>query len=469
MKNIPNYLKQIVLLLPLIMFNKAFGQVSKKPNIVIIVADDLGWNDVGFRNPDIISPNLDDLASKGVELSRFYVASICSPTRAGLLTGKYPDRFGIRDNVIRPNFVGGLPLEEQTLADILAHAGYPNRGAFGKWHLGHSDTRYHPLNRGFTTFYGHYNGALDYFSHEREGQVDWHMDFEPSKDIGYTVDLVSNEASRFISKSAKEGKPFLAYVAFNGVHGPLQAKAEDLLVNGFDPTKGVHGDQQTIHGKGNDIRQTFKALVTSLDRGVGHILSTIEQADIADNTIIWFLSDNGGTPKVGGSNLPLRGNKNTEWEGGVRSTSLVYWKGKVEGGKQIDQVLSFVDVVPTIGFLAGAELPPNLDGVNIQPALEGKAIDSRVLFLGREALVADNWKVNKGELFNLDTDPYEKEDVAKQNPNVFKKLDACLKEFQKIVLPFSLLKQPDHWQPPVDWKVPDFKTTDKSNVPQPVK
>ncbi|SEN86205.1 arylsulfatase B [bacterium A37T11] len=412
------------------------------PNIIIIVADDLGWNDVGFHNPEIISPNLNKLARQGVELSRFYVASICSPTRVGLLTGKYPDRFGLRDDVIRPGRVGGLPLTEKTIANVLADAGYTKRGAFGKWHLGHSDIRYHPLNRGFTEFYGHYNGAIDYFTHFRDGQLDWHRNFDVNRDSGYAVDLVAEETIRFINKASKDNKPFFAYVAFNGVHAPLEAKKEDLLKNGFDPTKGV------------SPRQTYMAMVTGMDHAVGDIFQAVEKAGILDNTLIWFLSDNGGTPGSGGNNSPLRGNKNTEWEGGVRSTSVVYWKGKIEGGKKNKQVFSFVDVLPTIGAMAAAKKIPKGDGENIWDALNGKLLKNRVIFLGRDAVVEGDWKLNKGQLFNLAVDTAEKENVALIHRHEFDKLNRALTAFKKWALPFSLPKQPDGWLPPENWTMP---------------
>ncbi|MDR1864449.1 MAG: arylsulfatase [Bacteroidales bacterium] len=424
-------------------------QEQQPPNIVIIVADDLGWNDTGFHNPDIISPHLDALAKKGVELSRFYVASISSPTRAGLLTGKYPDRFGIRDGVIRPNVAGGLPLEEKTLADLLGGVGYTRRGVFGKWHLGHSDERFHPLNRGFTEFYGHYNGALDYFTHIREGETDWHRNFETSRDSGYSVDLVAGEAARFIREAAK-GQPFFAYVAFNGVHAPLQATEADLLQNGADTS--LLSGKKTKETK----RKIFSAMVTGLDRGVAEILRAIDDQDIADNTLIWFLSDNGGAPGSGGNNEPLRGAKNSEWEGGVRSVSLIWWKGKIEGGRKVDQVLSMVDVVPTLGRIAGVTDLPEVDGTDVLDAIHGKKLPPRILFLGRDALVTETWKLNKGELYYLKDDPYETTDVALSHPDEFKRLSRALKEFQSFAVTDPLPRQPEGWKPPKEWKIPAY-------------
>ena len=229
-----SFIKNSFLVIALLIASPGFAQ-QKTPNIVIILADDLGWNDIGFHNSEMLTPHLDDLADKGIELKRFYVGSLCSPTRAGIMTGKYPDRFGLR-NVVGPRAVGGLPTEETTIAELLADAGYQHRGAFGKWHLGHSDVKYHPLRRGFTTYYGHYNGAIDYFTHFKDGAHDWHSHYENSLDTGYSVDLVAKKAVQFIENS---NAPFFAYIALNAPHTPLQAKEEDL--NETSQSKTISG------------------------------------------------------------------------------------------------------------------------------------------------------------------------------------------------------------------------------------
>ena len=433
-----------------------------KPNIVIILVDDLGWNDVGFHNPEMRTPHLNQLADQGIALERFYVGALCSPTRAGLMTGKYPDRFGLR-NVVGPRALGGLPTEERTLANLLADAGYKNRGAFGKWHLGHSDVKYHPMRRGFTTFYGHYNGAIDYFTHFRDGAHDWHEDYKNSTDTGYSVDLVAKQVVEFIEKSDEE--PFFAYVALNAPHTPLQAKEEDLKKHGFDSAKLMkdfeaggaqmgefNSPDYGQKGRGNTARQTYAAMVTGMDRAIGKIMEAINNQGLAENTVIWFLSDNGGDIDYGGSNLPLRGEKATEWEGGVRSVSLVYWKGKWGGGKTNDQVMGYIDMYPTIANVVGAEKPA-VDGINLTAALAGKTLPTRTFFLGREAVVEKQWKLNNGQLFNLDKDPSEENDVAASHPTILAKMEKALKDYQKIVKPLSLEFHPLDWKPPVNWKI----------------
>ena len=203
----------------------AFG--ATRPNVVIIVADDLGWGDVSYHGSVIPTPNIDRLIGEGIELNRFYTAPVSSPTRCGLMTGRYPSRFGIRETVIPPWRDYGLPVEEETMADLLGRNGYTNRAAIGKWHMGHSRLCYYPLNRGFTHFHGALNGAFDYFDHTREKELDWHDDWESCHEEGYSTDLIAAEASRCIKEYAK-GEPYLVYACFNAPHSPYQAPEEEI-------------------------------------------------------------------------------------------------------------------------------------------------------------------------------------------------------------------------------------------------
>ena len=332
---------------------------SKKPNIILIVADDLGWNDVSFNGSDISTPSIDSLASQGVFLNRFYVSPKCSPTRAGVLTGIYPDRFNLRGYVYSTRYVGGLPPDLTILPEMLKKAGYNELAAFGKWHLGHSNHKFHPISQGFTSFYGHYNGAIDYYSHLRDGELDWHKDYETSYDVGYSTDLIGSEVVRFISNT-DESNPFFAYVAFNAPHSPMQAKLEELEKYNYDPNgeeeeyliveghKGEMGmDVYGLKGRGNNLRQTYSAMVSSMDSWIGKIMNSIRAKGIENNTIIWFLSDNGGIPKYGGNNFPLRGGKHTQWEGGVRAISVVKWPDKIKPGTESNQLTSYIDIMPT--------------------------------------------------------------------------------------------------------------------------
>jgi arylsulfatase A-like enzyme len=267
---------------------------AERPNIVILLADDLGWADLGYHGAKIDTPNIDRLAREGVRLENFHTSPLCSPTRAGLMTGRWPIRYGMGESVITPWRRWGLPTTEHTLADLLAKGGYPRRGVFGKWHLGHYEKRFLPLNRGFTRFYGHYNGYVDYFTHEREGELDWHLDFATSRDAGYSTDLTGREAARFIAETPSE-EPFFLYVPFNAPHLPLQAKEQDIAK--YDRVQ-------------DEGRRTYAAMVDSMDQAIGKILAAVDAKGVAENTFVLFFSDNGAVSRYG-DNGPWRSGKGT--------------------------------------------------------------------------------------------------------------------------------------------------------------
>lgn len=439
-----------------------------KPNIILIIADDLGWGDVGYHGSDIRTPNIDRLAKEGVELDRFYVAPICSPTRAGLLTGRYPNRYGLRNNVIRPWLDFGLDTAEVTLPEILADAEYTHRALVGKWHLGHSRKAYHPLSRGYTYFYGHLNGAIDYFSFKREGQRDWHENYRPSLDTGYTTDLIGKKARQLILNYTAEEQPFFLQVAFNAPHSPLQATRKYLDMYGFDPLKKrfIRG-----RGRGNSKRQTYSAMVTHMDDEIGEMLQLMDSLGIADNTIVVFMSDNGAELNHGGSNGDLRGAKLTEWEGGVRVPAIVRWPGKFNGGRNTEQVFSYLDVLPTLLNMAGVEhteaLP--LDGIDLSTAITSNELSSRTLYLGNGALITDKYKLIEGgkkvgltrmslvedHLFDIKDDPVEKENLILQDPSTYRQIKNSIKQYNKIPssLPIPADGRPEGFKPPKDWNI----------------
>lgn len=418
------------------------------PNIVIIVADDLGWNDVGYHGSEIRTPRLDSLAREGVELDRFYVCPICTPTRAGLMTGRYPHRFGLRETVIPPWRDYGLSTDEACLPELLAAAGYERRACIGKWHLGHSRRLYHPLSHGFTSFYGHYNGALDYFTHLREGELDWHRDFDASRDEGYSTTLLADEAVRFIETSDGEA-PFLLYLPFNAPHAPLQA--EHAALEEYDAT-GKRGR--------NGKRATFSAMVTSLDTAIGRVLDSLEERGLAENTLVWFFSDNGGEVNQGGNNKPLRGAKHTVWEGGVRVPAIIRWPAKIEGGRRSTELAAYIDVVPTLLAAAGSDGVAShepFDGFDLLPVFTGKtAPPDRTLYLGQNAVVSQEWKLKDGKLYHLTNDPNETTDVADQQPEIVAKLSEGLKRYESLA---SKERLPDYgagregFVVPKDWTI----------------
>ena len=203
-------------------------RAQRPPNVVLIVADDLGWRDVSFNGGDIATPHIDRIAAEGVRLDRFYVAPICSPTRAGLMTGRHPIRYGMMRGVVMGYHDYGLDAEATLIPEVLAEAGYEQRGLVGKWHLGLSRREYHPLERGFTRFVGHLGWGFDYFTHERYGEVDWFHDDESVDEPGYSTDLISEHAVRFVREHAGGDAPFFLFVPYNAPHSPFQAKEEDL-------------------------------------------------------------------------------------------------------------------------------------------------------------------------------------------------------------------------------------------------
>lgn len=472
---------------------------AELPNVVILVADDLGWADVSFHGNQIKTPRLDRLVSEGAELSRFYVCPVCSPTRAGLMTGRYPIRYGLMRAVVPPWRKGGLATSEVTLPEVLAKAGYQHRGIFGKWHLGHSDVKYHPLQRGFTEFVGHYNGAIDYFTHQREGELDWHRGHESNHDEGYSTDLIADAAVQFINRHARAESPFLCYVPFNAPHGPLQAKTEDLndyrQLAGDEPLFGEgkkNMAQYGVQGHGQSRRQTLAAMISSMDQGIGRILDALESNQISDKTLVWFFSDNGGVPP--GDNRPLNGSKGTVFEGGIRVAAAARWPGKIAAGSRIDVPLAYVDVLPTLMSIVGIDSHGGkpLDGVDALDVLTGDRTQlprDLYCYIGQQGegdeqitLIDPTWKlivigrritddrVARAErevlLFRIASDPYESNNVADRYPEVVARMWNKLLEFRSLqppdaVTPYGSRVNP--FLPLPEWRMPDPTSIIKRN------
>ncbi len=435
-----------------------------RPNVVLIVADDLGWADVGWHRdaagPASFTPRLDRLAAGALRLERFYAQPVCSPTRAALLTGRDPMRIGLQYSVVRPWTEGGLSEDEVLLSEVLGAAGY-RTGAVGKWHLGHRAPGLRPLARGFDTFYGHLTSAVDYFTHEYAGIHDWQRDGEPLREEGYATDLLAAEAAAFVraAASAGDGRPFFLYLPFGAPHAPLQADAARL--------------ERFAHVEDPD-RRAFVAMVAALDEGVGRVLDALEEASVADDTVVVFLSDNGGDPSLGADNGPLRGGKGTTFEGGVRVPALLrYGAGGAPAG-DVEAVLSATDVFPTVLGLCGVEPPEGveLDGRDAWPVLAGRA-DAPPRELGfavehrkwsEAALLAGRWKLVRvfrppwqdpvDHLFDLAADPGETRDVAADHPDRVAELRARLAAFRarhpRDGLRYSR-RAPEDFEPPDDW------------------
>ena len=455
------------LCLALLSSSTAGSQVtSPRPNIVFILADDLGFADVGFNGGrEIATPRLDRLAASGARLEHFYVQPVCSPTRAALMTGRYPMRHGLQVGVVRPWAQYGLPLEERTLAQALKQAGYVT-AIMGKWHLGHFQPAYLPTRRGFDVQYGHYNGAIDYFTHEREGGHDWHRQDRASYDEGYSTHLLANESVKFIN-TQKRGQPFFLYVTFNAVHAPHQ----------------VPEVYKKPYEKLSEPRRTYAGMLAAMDEGIGQILDALEQRGFRENTLVVFSSDNGGpAPGRVTDNGALRAGKGTLYEGGVRAAACVAWPGRIEAGAVVRQPLHMVDWYPTLVKLAdrSAEHATALDGRDAwgtiadgQPSPHAEILINAASMGG--ALRAGNWKLvldGEGhlaemaerengrepapaaptiELFDLATDPGERRNLADAHPDKVRELRTRYERLAKQGVPSKLKPRDPNFKTPKVW------------------
>ncbi|MCL4401558.1 MAG: arylsulfatase, partial [Acidobacteria bacterium] len=324
-----------------------------RPNVVVFLADDLGWKDVGYQGSQAQTPHIDRLCRQGVRFDHLYAFPLCSPTRSALMTGRNPVRFGLGYTVVRPWSTYGLPPAETTMADVFRAAGYQT-AAVGKWHLGHANVRHLPRSRGFDHFYGHLNGAIDYFTHERDGGIDWQRDGVSLREEGYSTDLLAAAASRWIAARDKR-RPFFLYVPWNAPHVPLQAPAA----------------LQAKYGSVKEPkRRTYLAMVDALDRGVGTVMGRLEQEGLASDTLVLFLSDNGGARPAGADNGPLRSGKSNVFEGGIRVPGLAWYPGKLKPGA-CSQTMTVYDMLPTLATACGIPCATRqpLDGIDCWPAI----------------------------------------------------------------------------------------------------
>ena len=401
---------------------------ARKPNIVHIVADDLGWKDVGVNGcKDSKTPNLDRLVAGGVRLTQFYVQPMCTPTRAALMTGRYPFRYGLQTAVIPSVSTYGLDLAEWLMPQALKDAGYET-AIIGKWHLGHGDKKYWPKQRGFDYQYGAMIGELDYFTHDEHGVLDWFRNNEPVKEEGYTTTLLGQDAARLIGNH-DTSKPLYLYLTFNAPHTPYQAPQEyiDRYKDIADPT-----------------RRTYAGMVTALDDEIGRVVAALEKKGMRDNTLILFHSDNGGPRNamftgvmadVGKINLPAdngpyRDGKGMLFEGGTRVGAVANWPGHIKAGTA-DGLIHAVDVFATFAALAGASTAKSkpLDGVDVWATIaEGKPSPRSEIVYNvepfRGALRQGDWKLlwstllpSSVELYNIAEDPSEKNNVAAAHPD----------------------------------------------------
>jgi len=400
----------------------AATEPARRPNIVVIVADDLGYADLGFQGGrDVPTPHLDALAARGVRCTSGYVSGpYCSPTRAGLLTGRYQQRFGHEFNpgpAGPDNAAVGLPLSETTLAQRLRQAGYAT-GLVGKWHLGHGP-EYQPQARGFDEFFGFLGGSHGYgpFPDGDRGPNAIRRGRDPVAEKEYLTDAFAREAVSFIDRHA--AAPFFLMLTFNAVHSPMEARA---------------GDEARFAALSPPRRRIYAAMLSAMDDAVGKVHAALAERKLTGDTLVFFISDNGGPPVNASSNGHLRGHKATTWEGGIRVPFVVSWPGTLPAGATYDRPVIQLDILPTALAAAGAPLPDGIDGVDLRPYLAGdrSAAPHESLYwrFGQQrAIRAGDWKLVEATggtgpmLVNLADDAAEQTDRSAAEPDARRRLE----------------------------------------------
>ncbi|MBM3783458.1 MAG: hypothetical protein FJW30_03810 [Acidobacteria bacterium] len=405
---------------------------AARPNIVVLIVDDLGYADLGFTGAkDIPTPHIDALAKASVYCTNGYVSHpFCSPTRAGLMTGRYQQRFGHENNprYDRTDRTAGLPLDQVTLAQVLAKAGY-RTGLTGKWHLG-ATPEMHPMRRGFREMYGFLGGGHDYFLSETEGNpreylIPLERDGKPERFEGYLTERLSDEAAAFV-KRAQVNEPFFLYLTYNAPHTPVQVPESYLSRLAHIPDDG---------------RRRYGAMISAVDDGVGQLMTALKETGLAENTLLFFISDNGGPITVTKcSNGPYRAGKGSVYEGGIRVPFLVHWPAKLKGGSRFDAPVCSIDFFATACAAAGASLPKDraMDSMDLLPFLtKRRKGDPHTALFWRTgggaswAMRSGNWKLVRfqgkaAELFDLSADVGEQSDQAGTRPDVVRRMEERL-------------------------------------------
>ena len=488
--------RSIVLMAALLAISSP-SMAASQPNVIVFLADDLGWADVGFHGEDVIeTPAIDRIADEGVQLDRFYSTPICSPTRAALMTGRDPMRLGVVYGVVMPWMTNGVHPDEHFMPESFRAAGYQT-AMVGKWHLGHAQQTYHPNERGFEHFYGHLHTEVGYFppfsaqrgaDFQRNGVS---LDQSELDADTYETDLLGREAARYI-RERDPSKPFFLYVPFIAPHTPLEAPA-DLLAKYAEmeddrkPARSAQTDDSRRISRlmlRDSARPVYAAVVDAMDQAIGTTLDALDEEGIADDTIVLFFSDNGGAAYAtgGADNVPLRGGKGDTFEGGIRVVAALRWPQTVEAGSKMTSIMSAMDVFPTLAAAAGVE-PGNtrkLDGRNLWPAIagtrEGVTLPrDEYLFFASETPTRghfnvtafnDEWKlvqeIDQGllgatvttHLFRPAEDPNEYNNVASDHPEVVEEISEAIHQW-RLLYPVSgtrhELVPPPGWRAPRDW------------------
>ena len=418
---------------------------NRKPvalNFVIVLADDMGYAGLScFGNPYFKTPHLDRLAAQGLRFTDFHSSgTVCSPTRAGLLTGRYQQRSGI-DGVVNadpkhPYYQRGLAQDEVTFADVLRGRGYAT-GVFGKWHVGYKK-KFNPTYNGFDRFVGFISGNIDYISHyDRMETFDWWHNLELNREEGYSTHLINQHAVRFIETN--KDRPFCMYVAHEAIHNPNQGPD--------DPA--IRGPKKQGRKKLSPVNDAVREMTLAMDEGVGQIVAKLRELKLDKNTLVLFFSDNGGTRENRSTGPKLRGLKGSVWEGGHRVPAIACWPGRIAAGTSTDQLALSIDVMPTMLELAGASVPKDhqLDGTNLATVLlDQKSLPPRARFWGhvsgggkRSYAMRDGpWKLvalpgEDPNLFHLGRDLREANDLAASEPKRTKAMLAALEAWKQDV------------------------------------
>jgi arylsulfatase A-like enzyme len=411
------------------------------PNIFVIFSDDQGVNDVGCYGSEIATPRIDNLAKEGIRFTQFYAASsICTPSRYGLLTGRYPHRS--QDQLLSAlmfmadeDLDRGIRAHEVTYAAKLQQAGYQT-ALVGKWHLGHGSKKFWPTNHGFDTFFGHTGGCVDFFTLNYGNLPDWYRGQSLVETDGYATDVITDDAIDVLRSASRTDQPLYLHVSYNAPHfgkGWNEAKAETENVMQPKPA-----DLKRVSHIDDPLRRSFAAKVVGMDASIGRLLDTIDELSMRKNTLVIFMTDHGGALDYGGSNLPLRAGKATLFEGGLRVPCIARWPGHIPVGVVSDEVSCAIDWFPTFGEIVGYETGA-IDGKSMLALLRGESPSRhRTLvwrtgahqLLGRESWQAvrdGDWKWVKppgqdGMLFDLKSDPAEATDLASKNPDTARRL-----------------------------------------------
>jgi arylsulfatase A-like enzyme len=413
-----------------------------RPNIVVFFSDDQGVNDVGCYGSEIATPRIDQLAMEGVRFTQFYAASsICTPSRYGLLTGRYAHRskdqlLGALMFLADEDQQRGIHPGETTYVSKLQKAGY-RTALVGKWHLGHGDKKFWPTKHGFDSFFGHTGGCVDFFTLDYGNRPDWYRGESLVETDGYATDVITDEAIDILRSSSQTDQPLYLHVSYNAPHfGKGWNEAKSSTENVMQPKPD---DLKLVSQIEDPLRRSFAAKVVGMDASIGRLLDTIDQLSMREDTLVVFMTDHGGDPVYGGSNLPLRGSKATLFEGGLRVPCIVRWPGQIRAGAVSEGVSCAIDWFPTFGEIVGFDWEGVLDGKSILPLLQGKPPEqARTLvwktgshdLLGRKSWAAvrdGDWKWvsepgEDGKLFDLKNDPHEKTDIATDYPQVAKRL-----------------------------------------------